>query len=66
MLGYQRPKMKRVRSFLALIIYVRVSTPEQNVHVSFSDINKQIKVPTVRPSEMLRIKLKKEDIVKAK
>jgi len=47
-------------------IYVRVQKPEENVKLRFPEINKEIKLPPVKPAEMIRIKLRKEDITKAK
>jgi len=49
-----------------VIIYARVQKPEENVKLRFPEINKEIKLPFVKPAEMIRIKLRKEDITKAK
>lgn len=46
-------------------IYARVSRPMENVRVTFPEIEKELKLPVVKPSEMLRIKLKAEEIQKA-
>ncbi|MCD6363685.1 MAG: FAD-dependent oxidoreductase [Synergistetes bacterium] len=49
-----------------VMIYARVLKPEENVKVRFLEIEKEIKLPFVKPAEMLRLKLRKEDIAKAK
>ncbi|MCO6041165.1 NAD(P)/FAD-dependent oxidoreductase [Thermococcus alcaliphilus] len=46
-------------------IYARVSRPMENVRVTFPEIEKELRLPVVKPSEMLRIKLKAEEIQKA-
>ncbi len=46
-------------------IYARVSRPMENVRVTFPEIRKELRLPVVKPSEMLRIKLKAEEIQKA-
>lgn len=48
-----------------VMIYARVKKPEENVRLRFPEIGKEIRLPFVRPSEMIRIRLKKEDIAKA-
>ncbi|WP_457752633.1 NAD(P)/FAD-dependent oxidoreductase [Thermococcus sp.] len=47
-------------------IYARVRKPMENVVLNFSEIDKKIRLPVVRPAEMLRIRLRKEEIAKAK
>jgi len=49
-----------------VIIYARAQKPEENVKLRFPEIGKEIKLPFVKPAEMIRVKLKKEDIAKAK
>ncbi|ALM76032.1 NAD(P)/FAD-dependent oxidoreductase [Thermococcus barophilus] len=49
-----------------VMIYARVKKPEENVRLRFPEIGKEIKLPFVRPSEMIRIRLRKEEIAKAK
>ncbi len=49
-----------------VMIYARVLKPEENVKVRFPEIEKEIKLPFVKPAEMIRLKLKREDITKAK
>lgn len=46
-------------------IYARVSRPMENVRVTFPEIGKELRLPVVKPSEMLRIKLKAEEMQKA-
>lgn len=46
-------------------IYARVSRPMENVRVTFPEIEKELRLPVVKPSEMLRIKLKAEEMQKA-
>ncbi|WP_461863103.1 NAD(P)/FAD-dependent oxidoreductase [Thermococcus sp.] len=48
-----------------VMIYARVKKPEENVKVRFPEIGKEIRLPFVKPSEMIRIKLRKTDIAKA-
>ncbi|ALM74247.1 NAD(P)/FAD-dependent oxidoreductase [Thermococcus barophilus] len=47
-------------------IYARVRKPMENVVLNFPEIDKKIRLPVVRPAEMLRIRLRKEEIAKAK
>ncbi|AHF79706.1 NAD(P)/FAD-dependent oxidoreductase [Thermococcus paralvinellae] len=47
-------------------IYARVKKPMENVVLNFPEIDKKIRLPVVRPAEMLRIRLRKEEIAKAK
>jgi len=49
-----------------VILYARVQKPEEKVKLRFPEIDKEIKLPFVRPAEMLRIKLKKEELARAK
>lgn len=49
-----------------ITLYARVQAPKENVKVRFPEIDKEIRMPTVKPAEMLRIKLKKEELAKAK
>ena len=46
-------------------IYARVRKPMENVVLNFPEIDKKIRLPVVRPAEMLRIRLRKEEIAKA-
>jgi len=46
-------------------IYARVAKPEENVKLRFPEIGKEIRLPLVRPSEMIRVKLRKKDIAQA-
>lgn len=48
-----------------VIIYARVSKPLRKVTVKFPEIGKEVKLPIVKPAEMVSIKLKKEEIQKA-
>ncbi|ASJ10542.1 pyridine nucleotide-disulfide oxidoreductase [Thermococcus sp. P6] len=48
------------------VIYARVSKPEEKVKVRFPEIGKEIRLPFVKPSEMIRVKLKAEEIARAK
>ncbi|ACJ15689.1 NADH oxidase [Thermococcus onnurineus NA1] len=47
-------------------IYARVSKPMENVEVRFPEIGKKLRLPVVKPAEMLRMKLRKEEIAKAR
>ncbi|AEH25489.1 NAD(P)/FAD-dependent oxidoreductase [Pyrococcus yayanosii] len=47
-------------------IYARVSKPMENVAVEFPEIGKRIRLPVVKPAEMLRIRLRKKEIARAK
>ncbi|NJE46972.1 FAD-dependent oxidoreductase [Thermococcus sp. GR7] len=47
-------------------IYARVSKPMENVEVRFPEIGKKLHLPVVKPAEMLRMKLRKEEIAKAR
>jgi len=49
-----------------VVVYARVSKPQRNVKVRFPEIGKEVKLPVVKPAEMISIKLKKEEIEKAK
>jgi len=49
-----------------VVLYARVQKPEEKVKLRFPEIDKEIKLPFVRPAEMLRIKLKKEELARAK
>ncbi len=46
-------------------IYARVAEPEENVKLRFPEIGKEIRLPFVRPSEMIRVRLKREEIALA-
>ena len=46
-------------------IYSRVTKVMRNVEVRFPEIGKKLRLPVVRPAEMVRVKLRKEDIAKA-
>ncbi|MDK2886139.1 MAG: hypothetical protein PWP54_697 [Thermosipho sp. (in: thermotogales)] len=48
-----------------VIIYARVSRPMNKVKVRFPEINKEVRLPVVKPAEMISIKLKKEEIQRA-
>ncbi|WP_457742557.1 NAD(P)/FAD-dependent oxidoreductase [Thermococcus sp.] len=43
-------------------LYLRVSKPMEDVELRIPEIGKRIKLPVVKPAEMLRIKLKAEEI----
>ena len=43
----------------------RIRKPIENVVLNFPEIDKKIRLPVVRPAEMLRIRLRKEEIAKA-
>lgn len=47
-------------------IYARVQRPIEDVTLEFPEIGKKLRLPVVKPSEMLRIKLRGEEIRKAK
>ncbi|WP_297512297.1 FAD-dependent oxidoreductase, partial [Thermococcus sp.] len=46
-------------------LYLRVSKPMEDVELRIPEIDKGMKLPVVKPAEMLRIKLKAEEIRKA-
>ncbi len=46
-------------------LYLRVAKPMENVELRIPEIDKRIKLPVAKPAEMLRIKLKAEEIRKA-
>ncbi len=46
-------------------LYLRVTRPMENVELRIPEVDKRIKLPVVKPAEMLRIKLKAEEIRKA-
>ncbi|ACS34294.1 NAD(P)/FAD-dependent oxidoreductase [Thermococcus gammatolerans] len=46
-------------------LYLRVSKPMEDVELRIPEIGKRMKLPVVKPAEMLRIKLKAEEIRKA-
>ncbi|CAI1491984.1 Putative NAD(FAD)-dependent dehydrogenase [Thermococcus nautili] len=47
-------------------LYLRVSKPMEDVELRIPEIGKRMKLPVVKPAEMLRIKLKAGEIKKAK
>jgi len=47
------------------VIYARAMKPVKNVAVFFPEIEKKIRLPAVRPAEMIRIKLGKDEIEKS-
>ncbi len=47
------------------IVYARVKKPEENVVLRFPEIGKEVRLPFVKPSEMVRVKLRKEEIARA-
>lgn len=47
-------------------IYARVAKPEENVRVRFPEIGKEIKLQVVKPAEMVIVKLRKEEIERAR
>lgn len=49
-----------------VVLYARVQKPEENVKLRFPEIEKEVRLPFVKPAEMIRIKLRKEEIAKAK
>jgi len=48
------------------IIYARAIKPMRNVAVCFPELEKKITLPAVRPAEMIRVKLGKNEIAKSK
>ncbi|MBO3801867.1 MAG: NAD(P)/FAD-dependent oxidoreductase [Thermoproteota archaeon] len=50
----------------AVTMYGRVLTPEENVKLKVSEINKEIPFVRVRPSEMIRLKLSKDELSSAR
>lgn len=46
-------------------LYLRVARPMEDVELRVPEIGKKIKLPVVKPAEMLRIKLKAEEIKRA-
>ena len=46
-------------------LYLRVSKPMEDVELRIPEIGKKMKLPVVKPAEMLRVKLKAEEIRKA-
>ena len=46
-------------------LYLRVARPMEDVELRIPEIGKKIKLPVVKPAEMLRIKLKAEEIRRA-
>ncbi|KPU63561.1 pyridine nucleotide-disulfide oxidoreductase [Thermococcus sp. EP1] len=46
-------------------VYARVSTPMENVKIVFPEIKKELRFPILRPAEMLRIRLRAEEIRRA-
>jgi hypothetical protein len=46
-------------------LYLRVSKPMEDVELRIPEIGKRMKLPVVKPAEMLRIKLRAEEIRKA-
>ncbi len=49
-----------------VVIYARPSKPAEKVTIRFPEIEKEIKKPFVKPAEMIIVKLKAQDIAKAK
>ncbi len=46
-------------------LYLRVTRPMENVELRIPEVDKRIRLPVVKPAEMLRIRLKAEEIRKA-
>ncbi|NJE03456.1 NAD(P)/FAD-dependent oxidoreductase [Thermococcus sp. MV11] len=46
-------------------LYLRVARPMEDVELRIPEIGKKMKLPVVKPAEMLRVKLKAEEIRKA-
>jgi thioredoxin reductase len=46
------------------IIYVRVKKPERNVKLHIPEIDWEMKLPSVKPAEMIRVRLDAEDLLK--
>lgn len=46
-------------------LYLRVSRPMENIELRIPEIDKRMKLPVVKPAEMLRVKLKVGEIRKA-
>ncbi len=46
-------------------LYLRVAKPMENVELRIPEVGKEIKLPVVKPAEMLRLSLKAEEIKKA-
>jgi hypothetical protein len=47
-----------------IVLYARVKNPEKKVKVRFPEIRKEIRLPTVKSADMLRIGLRKRDLAK--
>jgi thioredoxin reductase len=47
-----------------VVFYGRVKNPEEDVRIIFQEIGKEMKLKAVKPAEMLRIELRKEDLAK--
>ena len=47
------------------VIYARAVKPMRDVKVFFPEIEREIRLPAVRPAEMIRIKLKKDEIMRS-
>ena len=45
-------------------VYARVMKPIRNVAILFPEIDKHVNLPVVRPAEMIRVKLRKDEISK--
>ncbi|WP_232462055.1 NAD(P)/FAD-dependent oxidoreductase [Thermococcus siculi] len=48
-----------------LYLYLRVSRPMENVEVRIPETGKKVRLPVVKPAEMVRVKLRAEEIRKA-
>ena len=46
-------------------LYVRVRTPEENVTIQLREVGKKVGAPVVRPAEMVRVMLKRDDVAEA-
>lgn len=46
-------------------LYLRVARPMENVELRIPEIGKKLRLPVVKPAEMIRLKLRAEEIQKA-
>lgn len=48
-----------------VFIYLRVAKPMENVKIRIPETGKEIKLPVVKPSEMVKLRLRREEIARA-
>ena len=46
-------------------LYLRVARPMEDVEIRIPEVGKRLRLPVVKPAEMIRLKLKAEEIRKA-